>query len=202
VIMVDHKGEVVDGDELLFIIAQSRLQAGVLQGAVVGTLMSNFGLEQALRSQGVDFKRAAVGDRHVMEMLREGGWLLGGESSGHIICLDRTTTGDGIVSALQVLTEILKSRRPLHELKKGMIKYPQCMINVPVVPGFDANNSAVIKKAYNEVLNELHEEGRVLLRPSGTEPVIRVMVEGPDSGQVQLLAKQLAEVVARAAING
>jgi phosphoglucosamine mutase len=202
VIMVDHKGEVVDGDELLFIIAQSRAQAGTLNGAVVGTLMSNFGLEQALRSQGIDFKRAAVGDRHVMEMLRGGGWTLGGESSGHIICLDRTTTGDGIVAALQVLVEVLKSGRSLHELKKGMIKYPQCMVNVPVVAGFDVAKSSAIQEAYKDVLSTLHDEGRVLLRPSGTEPVIRVMVEGADSGQVQSLANQLAEVVARAAING
>lgn len=201
VIMVDHKGEVVDGDELLFIIAQSRLQANALKGAVVGTQMSNFGLEQALRAQGVDFKRAAVGDRYVMEMLQQGGWVLGGESSGHIICLDRTSTGDGIVAALQVLAEILKGGRSLHELKQGMTKFPQVMVNVPVVPGFDMNNSSVIKKAYDDVMNELHEEGRVLLRPSGTEPVIRVMVEGPDSVQVQLLAKQLAEVVARAALG-
>lgn len=202
VIMVDHKGEVVDGDELLFIIAQSRQQAHTLHGAVVGTVMSNFGLEQALRAQGIDFKRAAVGDRYVMEMMREGGWTLGGESSGHIMCLDRTTTGDGIVAALQVLAEIFKTGRSLHELKKGMTKYPQCMINVPVVAGFDVAKSAVIQKAYRYVLNELRDEGRVLLRPSGTEPVIRVMVEGSDSGQVQLLAKQLAEEVARAAING
>ena len=203
VIMIDHKGEVVDGDELLFIIAQSRAQAGTLNGgAVVGTLMSNFGLEQALRGQGIDFKRAAVGDRHVMEMLRGGGWMLGGESSGHIICLDRTTTGDGIVAALQVIVEIVKSGNSLHELKKGMIKYPQCMVNVPIVAGFDVAKSSVIQEAYNDVLSALHEEGRVLLRPSGTEPVIRVMVEGPDSGQVQSLANQLAEVVARAAVSG
>ena len=203
VIMVDHKGEVVDGDELLFIIAQSRAQTGTLNGgAVVGTLMSNFGLEQALRGQGIDFKRAAVGDRYVMEMLRSGGWTLGGESSGHIICLDRTTTGDGIVSALQVLVEIMKSGNSLHELKKGMIKYPQCMVNVPVAPGFDFANSSVIQEAYQDVLSALREDGRVLLRPSGTEPVIRVMVEGADSGQVQSLANQLAEVVARAAVNG
>lgn len=201
-IMVDHKGEIVDGDELLFIIAQSRLQAKTLNGAVVGTLMSNFGLELALRAKGVDFKRAAVGDRHVMEMLREGGWTLGGESSGHIICLDRTSTGDGIVSALQVLAEIFKSGSSLHELKAGMTKYPQVMLNVPVVPGFDVNNSVEIQKAYKKVLSELHEEGRVLLRASGTEPVIRVMVEGPDSSQVQSLAKQLAEVVAAQAAMG
>lgn len=202
VIMVDHKGEVVDGDELLYIIAQSRTQAGTLNGAVVGTLMSNFGLEQALRGLGIDLKRAAVGDRYVMEMLRDGGWTLGGESSGHIICLDRTTTGDGIVSALQVLFEIQKSGRSLHELKNGMIKYPQCMVNVPVVTGFDITKSSVIQEAYNDVVNVLRKEGRVLLRPSGTEPVIRVMVEGPDSVQVQSLANQLAGVVARASVAG
>jgi len=199
VIMVDHKGEVVDGDELLFIIAQSRMQANALHGAVVGTLMSNFGLEQALHAHGIDFKRAAVGDRYVMEMMRDGGWNLGGESSGHIICLDRTSTGDGIVSALQVLAEIFKSGRSLHELKKGMTKYPQFMVNVPVSPGFDMEKSSVIQVAYKDVMKELHEMGRVLLRASGTEPVIRVMVEGPDSGQVQNLANRLAEVVAHAA---
>lgn len=202
VIMVDHKGEVVDGDELLYIIAQSRLQAHALNGAVVGTLMSNFGLEQALRAQGIELKRAAVGDRYVMEMLREGGWTLGGESSGHIICLDRTSTGDGIVSALQVLAEIFKSGHSLHDLKKGMSKYPQVMINVPVAPGFDVSKSSVIQEAYKDVMNELREEGRVLLRPSGTEPVIRVMVEGQDSTQVQTLANQLAAVVASAAVGG
>jgi phosphoglucosamine mutase len=202
VIMVDHKGEVVDGDELLYVIALSRLQANTLNGAVVGTLMSNFGLEQALRAQGIEFKRAAVGDRYVMEMMREGGLNLGGESSGHIICLDRTSTGDGIVSALQVLAEVFKTGRSLHELKKGMTKYPQVMVNVPVTPGFDVTKSAVIQKAYRDVVKELHEVGRVLLRPSGTEPVIRVMVEGPDSGQVQSLANQLAEVVAHASVSG
>ena len=164
--------------------------------------MSNFGLEQALRGLGIDLKRASVGDRYVMEMLRGGGWTLGGESSGHIICLDRTTTGDGIVSALQVLVEIRKSGRSLYELKKGMIKYPQCMVNVPITPGFDFAKSSVIQEAYKDVMTALHEEGRVLLRPSGTEPVIRVMVEGQDSGQVESLANQLAEVVARAAVNG
>jgi len=202
VIMVDHKGEVVDGDELLYIIAQSRWQAKSLNGAVVGTLMSNFGLEQALRTQGIEFKRAAVGDRYVMEMLRQGGWTLGGESSGHIICLDRTSTGDGIVAALQVMAEVYKSGSPLHELKKGMTKFPQVMLNVPVVPGFDVSKSSAIQKAYNDVLSELRDEGRVLLRPSGTEPVIRVMVEGPDSGQVQALASQLADAVAQAALSG
>jgi phosphoglucosamine mutase len=202
VIMVDHKGEVVDGDELLYVIALSRLQANTLNGAVVGTLMSNFGLEQALRAQGIEFKRAAVGDRYVMEMMREGGLNLGGESSGHIICLDRTSTGDGIVSALQVLAEVFKTGWSLHELKKGMTKYPQVMVNVPVTPGFDVTKSAVIQKAYRDVVKELHEVGRVLLRPSGTEPVIRVMVEGPDSGQVQSLANQLAEVVAHASVSG
>ncbi|MFP5345005.1 MAG: phosphoglucosamine mutase, partial [Gammaproteobacteria bacterium] len=130
VIMVDHKGELVDGDELLFIIALSRLKEKTLGGGVVGTLMSNFGLETALKQRGVEFERAAVGDRYVLELLNQKGWLLGGESSGHIICLDRTTTGDGIISALQVLAALQQTGVTLHESKQGMTKYPQCLINV------------------------------------------------------------------------
>jgi len=199
VIMVDHKGEIVDGDELLYIIAKSRLETGNLRGAVVGTVMSNLGLEQAVRALGIDFKRAAVGDRHVLEMLREHGWWLGGESSGHLICLDRTTTGDGIVAALQVLAEMARSGRALYDLKKGMNKFPQCMVNVRVTPGFDVNRSDLVQSAYRELIAELNDEGRVLLRASGTEPVIRVMVEGVDAGRVQFHAQRLAQVVAEAA---
>ncbi len=198
-VMVDHKGEVLDGDELLYIIAQSRLETGALRGAVVGTVMSNLGLELALRELGVDFKRVSVGDRYVLEMLREQGWLLGGESSGHLICLDRTTTGDGIVSALQVLAEMARTGRSLHELKQGMAKYPQCMVNVKVAPGFDLAGSGAVQRAYRAATAELGERGRVLLRASGTEPLIRVMVEGVDGGQVKSLAEQLAQVVAQAA---
>lgn len=198
-VMVDHKGEVLDGDELLYIIARSRLETGALRGAVIGTVMSNLGLEQSLRGLGVDFKRAAVGDRHVLEMLREHDCVVGGESSGHLICLDRTSTGDGIVSALQVLAEMMRTGRTLHELKQGMAKYPQCMVNVKVAPGFDLAGSRTVQRAYQNVVAELGETGRVLLRASGTEPLIRVMVEGRDAAQVKNLAQQLAQVVAEAA---
>ena len=199
VIMVDHKGEVADGDELLYIIAKSRMDAGTLRGAVVGTVMSNLGLEHALRAINVEFKRAAVGDRHVLEMMREHGCWIGGESSGHIICLDRTTTGDGIVAALQVVAEMVRSGRTLHDLKTGMTKFPQCMVNVRVAPGFDLRAAESVQRAYRELMTELNDRGRILLRASGTEPVIRVMVEGIDADLVQSHAQRLARVVQEAA---
>lgn len=198
VIMVDHKGEVVDGDELLFIIAKSRHDMGALNGAVVGTQMSNLGLEHALRTLRVELKRAAVGDRYVMDMLRQGGWTIGGESSGHIICLDRTTTGDGVVSALQVLAAIMKSGRSLHELKSGMSKYPQCLVNVRTERKFDFAASGDVRDALREVESQLADKGRVLLRASGTEPLIRVMIEGGDARQVESLAHHLAGAVRQA----
>ena len=201
VIMVDHKGETVDGDELLYIIAQSWQQANRFDGVVVGTVMSNLGLEHALRSLGIDFKRAPVGDRHVMEMLSQGGWMLGGESSGHIVCLDRMTTGDGIVSALQVLAAMVKSGRTLHELKAGMKKYPQCMINVPMNKSFNFMVDTSIQAAVREVEKELADTGRVLLRASGTEPVVRVMVEGEDADQVNELANRIAATIIDAQDN-
>ena len=194
-IMVDHRGEVLDGDELLYIIARSRLNEGKLSGAVVGTLMSNLGLEVALNRHGIDFKRAKVGDRYVMEMLTEGNWTLGGESSGHIICLDRTTTGDGLVAALQVLYAVQRSGRALYDLKAGMNKFPQCMQNVRVRGKVDLANSEPIQQAVKAVEAELGNRGRVLLRPSGTEPLVRVMVEGEDAEQVARLTSHLAEVV-------
>jgi phosphoglucosamine mutase len=197
-IMVDHKGEIVDGDELLYIIARSRLSEGSLNGAVVGTLMSNLGLEVALRREGIDFKRAKVGDRYVMELLTKGGWNLGGESSGHIICLDRTSTGDGIVAALQVLCAVNRTGLTLHELKSGMSKFPQCMENVRVSGRVDIDGSADIQQAVSEVEDELGSRGRVLLRPSGTEPLVRVMVEGEDATQVTHLTNRLALVVKKA----
>jgi len=198
VIMVDNRGEMVDGDELLFIIALSRKQQGVLQGCVVGTLMSNLGLEHALKSHDIDFARANVGDRYVLEMLKQTGGVLGGESSGHIICLDRTTTGDGIVSALQVLTVMVQSGKSLHDLKSGMSKYPQHMINVPVTNGVDLDATPAVQEAVRSVEERLAGRGRVLLRPSGTEPVVRVMVEGEDEQQVIQEADQLASKVAAA----
>ncbi|HEY4732146.1 MAG TPA: phosphoglucosamine mutase [Gammaproteobacteria bacterium] len=201
VIMVDHKGETVDGDELLYIIAQSWQQANRFDGVVVGTVMSNLGLEHALRSLGIDFKRAPVGDRYVMEMLSQGGWMLGGESSGHIVCLDRMTTGDGIVSALQVLAAMVKSGRTLHELKAGMKKYPQCMINVPMNKSFNFMVDTSIQAVVREVEKELADTGRVLLRASGTEPVVRVMVEGEDADQVNELANRIAATIIDAQDN-
>jgi phosphoglucosamine mutase len=182
----------------LFIIAVSRKQQGALQGSVVGTLMSNLGLEHALQSHDIDFVRANVGDRYVLEMLRQTGGVLGGESSGHIICLDRTTTGDGIVSALQVLAVMVQSGKPLHELKHGMSKYPQHMINVPVTNGVNLDATPAVQEAVMAVEQRLAGRGRVLLRPSGTEPVVRVMVEGEDEQQVIAEADELASKVAAA----
>ena len=198
VMMVDHTGEVLDGDELLYIIARSRKNQNTLKGAVVGTVMSNLGLEHALRDQGVGFKRAAVGDRYVLEMLRQENWVLGGESSGHIICLDKTTTGDGTVSALQVLAAVVHSGSTLHELKSGMKKYPQVLINVKMDKKFDVANHEQIRKAVRDAEVRLAETGRVLLRPSGTEPLVRVMVEGQDQQQVQALAQEIASTVTQA----
>jgi phosphoglucosamine mutase len=199
VIMVDSRGELVDGDELLYIIACSRQQKGKLSGSVVGTLMSNLGLEHALQSKGITFERARVGDRYVLELLQQNGGALGGESSGHIICLDRTTTGDGIVAALQVLTTMCQDGKPLHELKVGMKKYPQHMINVPVSRRLDLAAEPCVQEAVQAVERRLNGRGRVLLRPSGTEPVVRVMVEGEDEKTVVEQAGQLAEIVSVAA---
>jgi len=197
-IMVDHKGEIVDGDELIFIIARARLEEGGLKGPVIGTLMSNLGMEHALAKLGVELKRAAVGDRYVMEMMQQHDSLLGGEGSGHIICRDRTTTGDGIVSALQVMAELWKTGKTLHELKRGMEKYPQCLINVKIRERVNLDAIEPIQKAKAAVQRELNGTGRVLLRSSGTEPLIRVMVEGRDFQQVQMMANRLATAVGEA----
>ena len=200
--MVDHQGEIVDGDELLFIIACSRQQAGQLKGAVVGTVMSNLGLEHALKAQGIELQRVAVGDRYVLDMLTRRGWTLGGESSGHIICLDRTSTGDGIVAALQVLAAMVKVDCSLHDLKAGMHKYPQHMVNVPVDKSFDCQSSPAIRAAVAEVEALLADQGRILLRPSGTEPVVRVMVEGMDAAEVRRQVDYLADIVTQVRHEG
>jgi phosphoglucosamine mutase len=195
-IMVDGRGEIVDGDELLFIIARERLRMNMLKGAIVGTLMSNLGLEHAIRTLGLDFKRAKVGDRYIMEMLKENGWSLGGEGSGHLVCLDISTTGDGIVSALQVIEAMARSGMPLHEIKAGMTKYPQVLVNVKLARnGADVLSLPPVREAVRAAEAELGNHGRVLLRPSGTEPLVRVMVEGRDGGQVKELAGRLAGAV-------
>ncbi|MFZ1829700.1 MAG: phosphoglucosamine mutase [Candidatus Competibacteraceae bacterium] len=194
VIMVDHRGEILDGDDLLFIIARDRLRTGSRFNAIVGTLMTNLGLEMALRALGLDLHRVKVGDRYVLERLLADHLILGGENSGHIICLDRTTTGDGIISALQVLAAMLHSEKNLHDLKAGMTKYPQVLINVSVSSVVDLNRP-LIQDAIRAIESQLGEQGRVLLRPSGTEPVVRVMVEGPDAVQVERHAGELAGVL-------
>ena len=194
-VMVDHQGQVVDGDELLLIIALHQQATGLLTGGVVGTLMSNLGLEVALRDRGIGFKRAQVGDRYVVAKLLQEGWRLGGEGSGHILCLDQATTGDGVVSALQVLCAIADQGKTLAELKSAMTKFPQVMINVRAVSAKVMQDN-MVQSAVLDVEAVLGDKGRVLLRPSGTEPLIRVMVEGEDAQQVRRLAEQLAAVVA------
>jgi len=195
VVMVDHLGNVVDGDQILYVIARDRRRQNIHFGGVVGTSMSNLGLEQALDSLDIPFVRSAVGDRYVMGELLKRGWLLGGESSGHIICLDKTTTGDGIVSALQVLSAISSSQSSLAELISKLNKYPQSMVNVRIADSADIAGSDKVQKAVADVESKLGSKGRVLLRPSGTEPVVRVMVEGEDAREVLKLAEELAEVV-------
>ncbi len=195
VMMVDHLGNVVDGDELLFIVAAQMKQRDELVGGVVGTLMSNFGLEQSLKNLSIPFVRANVGDRYVMEKLAENDWLLGGESSGHIVCRHLTSTGDGTVSALQVLRAMQETGKNLHELKVGMHKMPQVMINVRMQKKVDIRGSNEIAQAVTKIEEKLAGKGRVLLRPSGTEPLVRVMIEGEDAQQVEVLCKELAKDV-------
>jgi phosphoglucosamine mutase len=197
-IMVDHRGEIVDGDELLFIIARSRFRQDRLQAPVIGTLMSNLGLEHALSALGLQFKRAAVGDRYVLEMMEENASTIGGEGSGHIICLDRSTTGDGIIAALQVLAEMHMRQARLYDLKSGMTKYPQCLVNVKIRESLDLNTNQSILQAKKDVEQQLGGTGRVLLRSSGTEPLVRVMVEGRDAELVHTLANRLADDVRKA----
>jgi len=201
-IMVDSRGEVVDGDEALAIMAAARHAQGDFPGGVVGTQMTNLGLEKALGDMGIPFRRARVGDRYVMELLKEEGWLLGGESSGHLICLDKTTTGDGIVSALQILAIMAETAKPLHELKAVMRKYPQTLVNVPIESRIDLAAAGPVQEAVRTVEAELGSRGRVLLRPSGTEPLVRVMVEGESERQVQKLAENIADAVREAARAG
>lgn len=201
VILVDAKGDIVDGDQILYAIAMEKKRNQKAVGGVVGTLMTNLGLEQALKKNDIPFRRANVGDRYVMNELKQLDWELGGESSGHIICLDMTTTGDGIIAALQVLAAMVLEQKSLKDLVAGMDIYPQILINVRTEAKIDIENNSLIKSAVSDAESELADSGRVLLRASGTEPVIRVMVEGSDSGQVERVSEGLAQVVRQAAAD-
>jgi phosphoglucosamine mutase len=197
VLMVDHTGALVDGDELLFIIARDLHERGKLQGGVVGTLMSNLGLELALADLGIPFVRAKVGDRYVIAELLGRNWLLGGEGSGHLVCFQHTTTGDAIIAALQVLMSLKRREQSLGEARQGMQKCPQVLINVRFAGGVDPLEHAAVQEASARVTEQMAGRGRVLLRKSGTEPLVRVMVEGDDEGQVRGYADELAKVVAQ-----
>lgn len=197
--MVDNKGEVVDGDEILAIIAAHRLEEEGLKNDVVGTLMSNLGLEKAIKSMGLNFHRADVGDRYVMEQMRKTGSLLGGESSGHIIVRDRIATGDGTIAALQVLYAVISSGKALHELKKVMLKYPQTMINVRVKDTINLASNKSVQAAVKASEIEMGDTGRVLLRASGTELLIRVMVEAEDESETKKQAQRIADAVEKVA---
>ncbi|OBT17249.1 phosphoglucosamine mutase [Vibrio sp. UCD-FRSSP16_10] len=195
IIMVDHKGNKVDGDQIAYIIARDALRRGELKGGVVGTLMTNLGMENGLKQLGIPFSRASVGDRYVMEQLKQKGWSIGAENSGHVILLDKVTTGDAIVAALQVLASIVDSGMNLYDLSQGMTLYPQELINVRFSGGSDPMQLDIVQNSVAEAEQELGDKGRVLLRKSGTEPLIRVMVEGEDGELVLKLANRIADTV-------
>ncbi|MPW35039.1 phosphoglucosamine mutase [Vibrio sp. B1Z05] len=195
IIMVDHKGNKVDGDQIAYIIARDALRRGELKGGVVGTLMTNLGMENGLKQLGIPFSRAAVGDRYVMEQLKEKGWSIGAENSGHVILLDKVTTGDAIVAALQVLASIVDSGMNLFDLSQGMTLYPQELVNVRFSGESDPMQLEVVLDSVAQAEQELGDKGRVLLRKSGTEPLIRVMVEGEDGELVLNLANRIADTV-------
>ncbi|WP_442798834.1 phosphoglucosamine mutase [Pantoea vagans] len=195
IMMIDHLGDKVDGDQILYIIAREALRQGQLRGGVVGTLMSNMGLELALKQLGIPFTRAKVGDRYVLEKMQEKGWRLGAENSGHVILLDKTTTGDGIVASLQVLTAMVRNHMSLHDLCSGMKMLPQVLVNVRFAGEHDPLQSDAVKTVTADGEKALAGRGRVLLRKSGTEPLIRVMVEGENEAQVTELANRIADQV-------
>jgi phosphoglucosamine mutase len=199
-LMADAAGKLYDGDQLLYAIAKHRASKKKVAG-VAGTLMTNFAVEQAFAKLGVPFARARVGDRYVLELLRERGWLLGGENSGHLLCLDKHTTGDGIISALQVLAALRESKKSLAELTADLVMFPQVLVNVPVPPGFDWEKDRSIAQARSEAEKSLNGRGRVLLRPSGTEPLLRVMVEGEPRQVVEAAANSIAAAVRRATVT-
>ena len=195
VIMVDSQGHFVDGDQLLYIIAMQAKQMSVLQGGVVGTEMSNFGLERALKKQHIDFVRAAVGDRYVMEQLKKSNWRLGGESSGHIVCLNLTSTGDGIVSALQVLAAMICQEKTLYALNQDWEKVPQVLMNVPCAQAKEVLRHPLVQKEIQQIEQQLGCAGRCLIRASGTEPLIRVMIESEETEKMQVYANQLVDLL-------
>lgn len=194
-IMVDHLGNKVDGDQILYIIAREGLRQGQLRGGAVGTLMSNMGLELALKQLGIPFARAKVGDRYVLEMMQAKGWRIGAENSGHVILLDKTTTGDGVIAGLQVLTAMVRNHMSLHDLCSGMKLFPQILVNVRYSGENDPLEDEVVQQITRDVEKELTGRGRVLLRKSGTEPLIRVMVEGENEATVVALANRIADAV-------
>jgi len=194
-VMVDAGGHLYDGDQLLYIIAQHRQKQGVMKGGVVGTLMTNLAFEHAMQRMGIPFARAKVGDRYVMELMQQKGWQLGGENSGHIICLDRHSTGDGIISALQVLHALRAGKQTLVQAAAGMLMYPQVLINVRIAKGQDCTKHVEVQAAVSSANAALDGKGRVLLRPSGTEPLLRVMVEGEDGEKVRYWAENIAQAV-------
>lgn len=195
VIMVDQAGNILDGDELLYIIANHYRDTNKLKGGVIGTVMSNLGLERALQEMNIEFIRVPVGDRHIMAELHKRQWHVGGEPSGHVICLDTITTGDGIVTALQVMSAMIHQDQSLMELKAKLHKFPQVLVNVKIADHTDWSAKSRIQESLKKIENELGNTGRVLLRKSGTEPLVRVMVEGEDAERVNQLANQLAAVV-------
>jgi len=199
VVMADQHGNLLDGDQLLYVIAAQRREAGRLQGGVVGTLMSNLGFEHALARLEIPFARAKVGDRYVLELMQHNGWQLGGENSGHIICLDKHSSGDGIIAALQVLAAVREAGKPLAALVADVALYPQVLVNVGVKRKIDLAGDPAIQQAVQAAEAELADSGRVLLRASGTEPKVRVMVEGRDRARVASLAQGIAAVVEAAA---
>jgi phosphoglucosamine mutase len=199
VMMVDGAGRLYDGDQLLYLIARHRKRAGELGKGVVGTLMSNLALEQALAKLKIPFERARVGDRYVLELLASRGWQLGGENSGHILCLDKHTTGDGMISALQVLRALVESKTTLAKAGSALALFPQVLINVAVGTRAGVLGDAEVKRAVAQAQADLDGTGRILLRPSGTEPVIRVMVEGRDAGRIGHWAERIAAAVRKAA---
>jgi phosphoglucosamine mutase len=197
--MADATGRIYDGDELLYVIARHRIQTHYMKGGVVGTLMTNLGVEHALGRLDVPFERAQVGDRYVIERLHARGWFLGGETSGHILCLDKHTTGDGIVSALQVLRALRESGETLAKMTADLTRYPQVMINVPVVKGFKLDTDDAVQRVVAQAETALNGSGRIVLRASGTEPLIRVMVESRVADDAQSWAERIATQVRSAA---